>query len=222
MSNPLGIKREGVDSATIENEPSVGFGFRPLKSAKHAASMAEMRGEFTFFSLAIPFVYGPFDDQVFPLFFQHYGQEVPIYVAELSKTIMRVPHDPVWEHTLLAIENPHWPSWKTFLVALKVHEPDMGDRITGIGAQEVQVPDPFARFFGWAEIVSFGINASDRTVYLDPRTLQIRMDHPLKSAEVFAASLWAGNNPQNAFYDASLGVSHAVPSGDSESAEAEV
>jgi hypothetical protein len=168
--------------------------------------------EYQFFTPALLYIYGRFNDRPLLDFMQETKQEVRLMHRLFNQPIFRGFHTPDgntdWCRALWAVERTIWDAFENFMLSVVMSEASAGC-VYGAGSQDVQIVDPLAIDRSVIisvpvpalDIVVFGVDGSNCCVAVDhgPATLMcpptVRIHPPQLPMQRYAAALFSGDNP---------------------------
>lgn len=181
-----------------------------------AAGLTDLTGEYTFFTPAILYVHGNFQDGPLIDFMYDLNVEVKFYYKQFRKPLFRglearTNGDPAWNFALWAVRSEYFQALNDFLVSVTLTYRD-DHTVAGVGEQLVSIPDPlrvdrtvlYDPAIPHVPVTVFGINGSRYRAALEtsdrpfaaPPTL--RFYAPDEAMVTFAKALYCGVNPIDA------------------------
>lgn len=182
--------------------------------------------QYRFFSPALPYLHGRFNDDYLLDFMRGYPAEVRLMWHKFSKPLFRGMQAPdgdrEWNFGLWAVEADVYPALESFLLSVSLIDSDR--KVTyRLGAQDVLIADPLrvdkrggviAANIPLLSVVVFGVDASYRriSVYWDDKQPtaslpEVRFNAPSERAVAFAKATFTGDNLAA---DAAIGLPRPV------------
>jgi hypothetical protein len=116
----------------------------PFRRLKEGASLADLRQDYALFTYAPLFLYGGLEHNPVQEWINAHGHGQIVFIFPVPSPIFRMRADPIWDHTLWAVEKEHWPS-----LSLHVGSVALIDRgkqtVTRVICQEIPVFDVAAK-----------------------------------------------------------------------------
>lgn len=190
----------------------------PIEVAKHRMTFgrAEQLSQFEhfrFFSPAIPYLYGRFNDEPLADFIQETGEEIQYLWHRFDRPLFRGMQTPdgdkAWNHVLWGIEARHWKAFENFMLSV-VFMDTPAQRLYSIGVQDVRIVDPL-----WMQSIRpgglppflplavFGVDSNVKQIGVTPHENpivfgpQVSFHEPTEKMIRFAAAAFSGDNPMD-------------------------
>lgn len=178
-----------------------------------AATSLEQLKDYTFFTPAVPYLFGLFREVYWSEWMRSLGHDVDLYFHKFEQQIfdglISRTQDPTWNYALLACRAEDWPQLTDFFCELTV---TMRQSKTAIryAVQELNILDPLAMdkrkvFVGdqtRATIHAFGLYGSHGGAYFEQATPMHRpkltFQGPNPEMVTFAEAYFKDRNPINA------------------------
>lgn len=180
-----------------------------------ARSLAELAGDYAFFTPAVLYLHGRFRDAPLADFVYTVAPDCKFYYKKFRRALFRgldAPNGDVdWNFALWAVPRHHWDAFSAWMVGITLTYEDTRE-VAGIGEQILEVADPIAAELAtvWhpgtpaVTVAAFGINGSrfragfvpGENVLMDPPRLEFF--RPEGGMKVFADALYTGSNPLDA------------------------
>jgi hypothetical protein len=168
-----------------------------------ATSLAPFTARYKFFSPALLYLFGRFNDG--PLV-DFAAEDKPKYLYLYRKFDTKIfsgmdcGYDPSWNYVLWGMPLDYWPAFESFMLSLALYDP-AEQNVYRVGAQDVHIFDPIAKAgtqIAGLEIVVFGINGSRGCVALanDGIGLPTVRRYPTQAdTRAFASALFSADDP---------------------------
>lgn len=214
MGDPLKPSQEGMtESESVLDEN--GFIDKYELKTGAARSLAELLGDWAFFTPAALYLHGRFRDAPLADFIYMVAPDCRFYYKKFRHQIFRGLEtrngDPDWNFVLWAVERRHMEQFAAWMVSLTLTYAD-DKSVAGVGEQQFQIVDPLAAEraamwhpgVGTIPVTTFGLNGSrfkagfvaGDSKLLDPPTLGFFT--PDDAMREFRKALYEGENPIDA------------------------
>ena len=171
--------------------------------------LSDVTDRYCFFTPALLYLYGRFNDQPLVDFLADYKKPVHLMHALFDHPIFGGLETPDgnadWNRALWAIAREALPAFEAYILSVTMHDTPH-HLVFRIGAQDLWLPDPLAvDRRGILErplcITVFGVDSNARVIAFDPsgKGLPVLRSWPPQPRTVqFAKLMFAGNNPTSA------------------------
>lgn len=192
---------------------------RPLfdsvaRPASLPASLRSLQEQFVFYTPALLYLYGGFDNAILLDFMEQYKFKCVFHYFHSQTRLFQVldtPGDSQWNHCLFAVEVVHWLPFREFMQSVVLANRSRGHVIC-VGSQELEIVDPLAiagkvvlpEPLPLATVVAFGVNGNKGAVAFGPGTHpltdppKVAFHEPQQEAVVYSEALLSGANPHDA------------------------
>lgn len=202
--------KEGLDFKGPSVDPHGRLHKHELRVGE-ARSLADLQGEYVFFTPAVPYLLRVLDDGPLCDMMWELRTEVPFFYKKFTLPLFRrldAPDgDADWNYALWALRHEHWDYFLDFYCSVAVRD-HARHCLHRVAAQRVLIADPLASRsltpFPPVEVTAFGLNGSSFIAafeqWPDPRLRPptLRFYPPDEGTRVFARALGAGLNPHDA------------------------
>lgn len=180
-----------------------------------AGALADLAEEYVFFSPALLYAYGRFDDAHLAQVMWELGEDVPVFWYKGRRPVLGMPPAPDgssdWAHAVFAVRPRHWGPVRDHVLGLTVVDRDEG-LVLRYGEQRFAVLDPLAADLSVVVrpdspllgLSVFGLRGNKGTLAFEPpadprvgtpRLIRLR---PSRDDLAFADALLAWHNPFHA------------------------
>ncbi len=168
-----------LSQSVVATGPSLGEPVVPkqLLPVGQATSLAELAGEFAFFTPAVLYLYGGLTDEPLGDFRQTYGGPADVYHYRFPHRLFSGLDAPCgdreWNHALWAVRRHVWPALRDFYLSIMVLDP-VARTASQVAYTDVEVLDSLAAaHMRWetrpaVTVAAFGIDGSDRRLVVRP------------------------------------------------------
>ena len=178
----------------------------------NAKDLQQIQREWRFFTPALLYLFGRFDDEPIARFYDEIREVMPIAYHRFDRALFSGMRTPLgnsdWDHVLWAVPAERWDQFEQYLISLLVV--DHNSKTTyGVGAQDVEIFDPvFADknsllplIIPMIRVVVLGVNGSRSCIAMDTAQKdamecpKVKSYPPEDHAKKRAAAVFRGANP---------------------------
>jgi hypothetical protein len=134
--------KEGIsDGRLVYGDDAAG---PPLQKLKGGASLAELQQDYALFAYSPLFLLGGLEHNPVQEWINLAGHKQIVFIFPTPAPVLHIGKEPIWDHTLWAVEKEHWPSLSLHIGSIALID-RAKKRLTRVICQEIPISDVAAK-----------------------------------------------------------------------------